>query len=86
MEDKKQNSIEYLEHFFNLHCNPSVCDIEYSDYKIAFEEAKKMYNKEMAETYKAGYDDFMYNLFDESEKEYNNRVSLEEAFKDLDSE
>jgi hypothetical protein len=39
---KKQSSIEYLEQFFNSHCNPSVCDIEYSDYKIAFEQAKEM--------------------------------------------
>jgi hypothetical protein len=84
MENKKQSSIEYLEHFFNLHCNPSVCDIEYSDYKIAFEEAKKMYNKEMAETYKAGYDDFMDYLW--SETEDGELISTEEAFKDLESE
>jgi hypothetical protein len=38
----KQSVVEYLEQFLRRHCNPTVCDIEYSEYKMAFEQAKEM--------------------------------------------
>jgi hypothetical protein len=40
------NSIETLEEFLNKHCNPSVCDVEWSDLKTAIYEAKEMYKTE----------------------------------------
>jgi hypothetical protein len=77
MENKKQNSIEWL--IEELTKN----GFNFKLYRKEIQQAKEMYNKEIAEVYKAGYDDFMYNLFDESEKEYSERISLKETFKDL---
>jgi hypothetical protein len=42
MNNQNQSAVEYLEQFLRRHCNPSVCDIEYSEYKMAFEQAKEM--------------------------------------------
>jgi hypothetical protein len=39
-------SIEILEEFLNKHCNPSVCDVEWSDLKTAIYEAKEMHKAE----------------------------------------
>lgn len=39
--NKQQTAVDKLEAFLRRHCNPSVCNIEYSDYDIAFCEAKK---------------------------------------------
>jgi hypothetical protein len=87
MENNQQNSIDWLIEQIKQGIDPEDGSISINwIYDGTIIKAKEMYNKEMVETYKAGYDDFMYNLFDESEKEYSNRVSLEEAFKDLDSE
>ena len=37
----KQTAVEKLEEFLREHCNPCVCDIEYSDFNIALAEAKQ---------------------------------------------
>ena len=82
---KKQSSIEYLEQFFNSHCNPSVCDIEYSDYKIAFEQAKEMesqkdakYN-EMLEMLKELVKQNTYRGYEESEDVIEAKQLIKEA-------
>jgi hypothetical protein len=38
----KQTAVEWLEEFLNSHCNPSVCNVEYSDFKLAIQQAKEM--------------------------------------------
>ena len=45
MNNQNQSAVEYLEQFLRRHCNPTVCDIEYSEYKMAFEQAKEMESK-----------------------------------------
>jgi hypothetical protein len=49
MSNKQQTVVEKLETFLQTHCNPSVCNIEYSDYNIAFCEAKKEEAKQAQE-------------------------------------
>ena len=46
----KQSSTEILEDFLLQHCNPTVCNVEWSDFKLAIEQAKAM-QKQQAEHY-----------------------------------
>jgi hypothetical protein len=48
-----KTAVEWLEEFLNSHCNPSVCNVEYSDFKLAIQQAKEM---EKAEKIKAQID------------------------------
>ena len=45
--NKQPTAVEKLESFFRTHCNPSVCNIEWSDFNTAFLEAKAMHKEEM---------------------------------------
>ena len=47
-------SIETLEEFLNKHCNPSVCDVEWSDLKTAIYEAKEMHKQEIISAHMVG--------------------------------
>ena len=49
MSNNKQSSVEILEDFLLQHCNPSVCDIEWADFKTILLEAKAMHKEEMIE-------------------------------------
>ena len=62
MSNTKQTAVEYLEDFFNKHCNPNVCDIDYSDFKTAIYEAKQMEKEQMKaswnQTFKSNFQTF----------------------------
>jgi predicted S18 family serine protease len=45
--ENKQTALDWLEEFLNSHCNPSVCNVEYSDFKLAIEKAKQMEKEQM---------------------------------------
>ena len=47
MSNNKQSSTEILEDFLLQHCNPTVCNVEWSDFKLAIEQAKEKYEHEM---------------------------------------
>jgi len=53
MSNKKQTAVEYLNQFLSKHCNPSVCDIEWSDFNIAINEAKAMEKEKMIDVLKS---------------------------------
>ena len=42
MSNNKQSSVESLEDFLLQHCNPTICNVEWSDFKLAIEQAKEM--------------------------------------------
>lgn len=44
--ETKHTSVEWLEEFLNKHCNPSFCDVEYSDFKLAIQQAKQMHKEQ----------------------------------------
>lgn len=62
MSKTKQTAVEILEEFLNTHCNPSVCDIDYSDFKTAINEAKQMEKEQMKaswnQTFKSNFQTF----------------------------
>ena len=37
--NKQITAVQTLANFLNKHCNPSVCDIDYADFKLAIAEA-----------------------------------------------
>jgi len=55
MSDKKQTAIEYLQHFLSKHCNPTVCDIEWSDFNIAINEAKNIEKRQIENSFNNGF-------------------------------
>jgi hypothetical protein len=56
MSNKKQTAVEYLNQFLSKHCNPSVCDIEWSDFNIAINEAKAMEKEQIENAFENGID------------------------------
>ena len=56
MSNNKQSSVEILEDFLLQHCNPSVCDIEWADFKTILLEAKAMHKEEIENAVKQGWD------------------------------
>ena len=61
MSNNKQSSIEILEDFLLQHCNPTVCNVEWSDFKLAIEQAKAMHRVEIIESYASGSNDRLRN-------------------------
>jgi hypothetical protein len=53
----QQTAVELLEEFLNKHCNPSVCDVEWSDFKLAIQEAKQVEANQNEYKYQEGYKD-----------------------------
>jgi hypothetical protein len=51
-----KTAVEWLEEFLNSHCNPSVCNVEYSDFKLAIQQAKEMEKEQIIEAYCNGDD------------------------------
>ena len=47
MSNYKQSSVEILADFLLQHCNPTICNVEWSDFKLAIEQAKAMHKKEI---------------------------------------
>ena len=47
MSNNKQSSVEILEDFLLQHCNPTICNVEWSDFKLAIEQAKAMHKVEI---------------------------------------
>ena len=47
MTNNKQSSVEMIEEFLLSHCNPTICNVEWSDFKLMLEQAKEMHKKEM---------------------------------------
>ena len=47
MSNNKQSSVEMIEEFLLSHCNPTICNVEWSDFKLMFEQAKAKYEHEM---------------------------------------
>lgn len=47
MSNNKQSSVKILEDFLLQHCNPTICNVEWSDFKLAIEQAKEKYEHEM---------------------------------------
>ena len=56
MSNTKQTAVEILEEFLNTHCNPSVCDTDYSDFKTAINEAKQMEKEQITTAWCEGND------------------------------
>ena len=50
MSNNKQSSVEILEDFLLQHCNPTICNVEWSDFKLAIEQAKEMDKQQMKKT------------------------------------
>ena len=55
MSNNKQSSVEMIEEFLLSHCNPTICNVEWSDFKLMFEQAKAMHNEEIEASYSDGY-------------------------------
>lgn len=60
MNNNKQSSVEILEDFLLQHCNPTICNVEWSDFKLAIEQAKAMHTEEttITENTSDGYHTF----------------------------
>jgi hypothetical protein len=53
---KKQTAVQILSQFLEEHCNPSLCDIEYSDFKQAIREALAMEKQDKEKCFVEGLD------------------------------
>jgi len=51
---KTQTAVDVLSSFLKTHCNPSVCDIEWSDLETAIREAKAMEKEQSKNDYVNG--------------------------------
>ena len=49
MSNNKQSSVEMIEEFLLSHCNPTICNVEWSDFKLMLEQAKAMHHKEVVD-------------------------------------
>ena len=49
MSNNKQSSVEMIEDFLLSHCNPTICNVEWSDFKLMLEQAKAMHHKEVVD-------------------------------------
>ena len=58
MSKNKQSSVEILEDFLLQHCNPTICNIEWSDFKLAIEQAKAMHKEEHGQTWDKSMENF----------------------------
>ena len=58
MSNNKQSSVEMIEEFLLSHCNPTICNVEWSDFKLMLEQAKAMHKEEHGKT----WDDAMENM------------------------
>ena len=47
--NNKQSSVEMIEEFLLSHCNPTICNVEWSDFKLMLEQAKAMHHKEVVD-------------------------------------
>lgn len=47
--NNKQSSVEMIEEFLLSHCNPTICNVEWDDFKLMLEQAKAMHKDEMVE-------------------------------------
>ena len=47
MSNDKQSSVEMIEEFLLSHCNPTICNVEWSDFKLMLEQAKAMHKSEI---------------------------------------
>jgi hypothetical protein len=54
MENKKQTAVQRLSRFMEEHCNPSVCDISFYDFKQAISEALEMEKQQIIEAFNLG--------------------------------
>ena len=55
MSNNKQSSVEMIEEFLLSHCNPTICNVEWSDFKLMLEQAKAMHKEEIEASYSDGY-------------------------------
>ena len=51
MSNNKQSSVEMIEEFLLSHCNPTICNVEWSDFKLMLEQAKAMHKTEHFNTW-----------------------------------
>ena len=51
MSNNKQSSVEMIEEFLLSHCNPTICNVEWSDFKLMLEHAKAMHKTEHFNTW-----------------------------------
>ena len=51
MSNNKQSSVEMIEEFLLSHCNPTICNVEWSDFKLMLEQAKAMHKEEIRKAY-----------------------------------
>ena len=49
MSNDKQSSVEMIEEFLLSHCNPTICNVEWDDFKLMLLQAKAMHNKEVVD-------------------------------------
>ena len=47
MSNDKQSSVEMIEEFLLSHCNPTICNVEWSDFKLMLEQATAMHKEEI---------------------------------------
>jgi len=51
---KTQTAVDVLSSFLKTHCNPSVCDIEWSDLETSIREAKAMEKEQIEKAFDSG--------------------------------
>ena len=44
-----------IEEFLLSHCNPTICNVEWSDFKLMLEQAKAMHKEEIINSHTIGY-------------------------------
>jgi hypothetical protein len=63
MNNKKQTAVQRLSRFMEEHCNPSVCDISFYDFKQAISEALEMEKQQITDAYKEGHYHLEFDTF-----------------------
>ena len=71
MSNNKQSSVEILEDFLLQHCNPTICNVEWSDFKLAIEQAKAMHKEEQSK-FTIDYFNWLHN----NQYKYNPKVKM----------
>ena len=71
MSNNKQSSVEMIEEFLLSHCNPTICNVEWSDFKLMLEQAKAMHKEDMKQTYFDGWHRNIGNRDEDFDDYYN---------------